>query len=278
MKDFKLVTRIPRVVGENAEGMMALDDRGLLQFNAPRSDRKALLGLDDLMAATIKLDRLNQAHCYVALEKCGALRELRDFMARRPETAFSPDFVDLWNLHRCIQAKSPKVVWQFGSGLSTLVMAHALEKSGGGHLFALEPDEAWAMNTIGALASHLREYCDVFHSSAQACSIDGKSSVRFADRPDALPDMIYIDGAHQGAEFQGADDIYFLEADLAPGCVVLVDGRFKAVAFFFEDHLRRNWKLETQMVFVDMVIGAQHPYGMRFGLDQFANAYFQLIA
>ncbi len=54
MKNFKLVTRIPRVVGENAEGMVALDDRGLLQFNAPKSDKKALLGLDDLMAATIK--------------------------------------------------------------------------------------------------------------------------------------------------------------------------------------------------------------------------------
>ncbi len=56
-----------------------------------------------------------------------------------------------------------------------------------------------------------------------------------------------------------------------------MDGRFKAVAFFFEDRLRRNRKLETQVVFVDMLIGARHPYGTRFGLDQFANAYFQLI-
>ncbi len=277
MKEFKLVRRIPRDMGENVEGMIALDNRGLMRFGTPNADKKALLALDDLMAAAIKLDRMNQVHCYVALEKCGALREMREFMSRRPETAFSPDFVDLWNLHRCIRARAPKVVWEFGSGLSTLVMAHALQANQGGRLFALEPDETWAMNTIDALSPHLREHCDVFHSPAQACSIEGKPTVRFADRPDALPEMIYVDGAHRGAEYQGVEDIYFLEQDLAPGSVVLVDGRFKAVAFFFENHLRRKWKLDAQLIFVDMVMEKRHPYGTRFGLDQFSNAYFRLV-
>lgn len=56
----------------------------------------------------------------------GVLDTIDDFVAKRPSGSLKPDYADLWFLYSLITKRRPKVVLEFGSGVSTVVMARAL--------------------------------------------------------------------------------------------------------------------------------------------------------
>ncbi|WP_426241020.1 class I SAM-dependent methyltransferase [Psychrobacter sp. TWP2-1-2] len=63
--------------------------------------------------------------------------------------ASSPDV--LLRLHTHIVNTKPKVIVEFGSGASTLVIADALSQNGGGKLFSIEHSEHYGAQTISQL-------------------------------------------------------------------------------------------------------------------------------
>lgn len=68
----------------------------------------------------------------------------------------------LAELARMIRAQQPKLVVELGSGLSTLVMASALMRNGGGRLISIEHNEQWAaMTRIALQSSGLERWVDV---------------------------------------------------------------------------------------------------------------------
>ncbi len=98
------------------------------------------------------------------------LEVIRAFVAKRPPNALPPDYADLWFLYRQVKARKPKVVLEFGSGCSTVVLAQALYHIGReaaelrGHLYAVDGEAAWAESTAAALPRHSRTLCTVSYS------------------------------------------------------------------------------------------------------------------
>jgi len=278
---FELVKRTPdhlRGCSGNT-GRIPITERGIAGMVIRPEELSDLRNVTGLVAQLIILDRGNQDKCRALLEECGALAEITAFFAQRPGDSFTPDYVDLWNLYNYIVSESPAVVWEFGSGISTVVMAYAQARRGGdGHVFAVEPDADWAASTFTALPSHLRERCDVFYSAAASCTMGGTPSSRFAELPDVLPDMIYIDGAPKNSAYKGAENIFFIEDQLEPGTTVLIDGRGPACQFFLKGLLKREWQMKAQMVWLELHASNYHAAGQPFGLDLFSNTMFRLVA
>ena len=87
-------------------------------------------------------------------------------MARTPQLELA------WQL---IADKAPKYVLELGSGMSTLVMAYALESAEGGHLTALEDIPTVARNTRELLSEHgLSQYARVIDAPLTSLELEGK--------------------------------------------------------------------------------------------------------
>jgi len=278
--EFNLVKRVPTRLrsARPGEGIVPTNVAGIASIEFRLADRADLLAMSALMGEAILLDRQNQDVCKLRLARCGALKELQAFVAKRPGQAFTPDFVDLWLLYSYVASEMPAVVWEFGSGLSTVVMAFALATTGqGGRLFAIEPDPEWAGSTLAALPSHLRERCDVFYSSAVPYAMPGVDTVRFADLPDEMPSLVYIDGAPKGSRFKGAENVHFVESQLQAGTTIMIDGRPEAVQFFLLKHLCRKWKMRSESVWLTLVTDGFTAAGQPFGLDLLATTMVRLV-
>lgn len=277
-RKFNFTRRIPEIfrpgVSDEALSKLEAHTSGLTLFRRfDMSDPNDYQLLSDVVRAVVSLDRKNQHSAFNALKREGVWQLMQPILAARPEHAFAPDFVDLWNLYSFIRVRRPRRVLEFGSGLSTLVMAYALSRNGNGHLHSVEPLEQWETETRKMLPAELVPFCDVRYSPAAAHEVAGVKTARFAEVPDVAPDFTYLDGAPKGSVFEGAEEIHLLEEKLSPGAAVIIDGRFRALHFFLDGHLKRDWQVWTQTVAVEYPrLGTCVPSG----LDQFSNSMCML--
>ncbi|TWI69006.1 methyltransferase family protein [Pseudoduganella lurida] len=140
--------------------------------------------------------------------------------------AASPDF--LLELARHALAERPALVVECSSGTSTLVLARCLQINGGGKLYSLEHDPAYARQTREQLRRHgLADWATVLDAPLIPRTFDGATWPWYAT--DALPpdgeiDMIVIDGPPQAtralARYPAAPVLF---PRLAPGGVVFLD-------------------------------------------------------
>jgi predicted O-methyltransferase YrrM len=126
---------------------------------------------------------------YHELQPVVALPNLRSWVA-------SPDFHRL--LHRTVRDERPRTVVECGSGTSTVVMAQALQRNGGGRLVALEHLEEYAEQTREALRrSGLASHADVVHAPL-IDTVIGDETFRWYDLSAAGSveevDLLVVDG------------------------------------------------------------------------------------
>lgn len=121
------------------------------------------------------------------LEQTQPLLELaRILPTRRPLPpmrgyAIAPDFALM--LAELIARDAPRVVVETGSGVSTLVIAYALEKLGRGKVVALEHEPAFAHATRALIAEHgLEAYATVIDAPLETVEVGGKSYRWYAQR------------------------------------------------------------------------------------------------
>jgi Methyltransferase domain len=150
----------------------------------------------------------------------------------------SPDYTDLWFLYQEVRRRRPETLLEFGSGCSTVILAFALHQNGAGHLWSLESDEHWAAATAAALPDDLRSRVTLVHAPVREDDRD-VGGWSYTNRPDIDPDFVYLDGPALTRERKVAFDVLDLEANLQPGCVVIVDGRGENVRYL-EARLRRR--------------------------------------
>ena len=130
-----------------------------------------------------------------------------------------------WNL---IREERPRRVLELGSGLSTLVMAYALEASGQGEMFALEDVAPHAAATRRLLAEHgLAERARVLDAPLRQWEWDGRQLPWYSltNLPaDAAFDFLLVDGP---AGYLGPSIRYpalpLLQERLAQNARILVD-------------------------------------------------------
>jgi hypothetical protein len=79
------------------------------------------------------------------------------FLSARDAIEHPPQAIDLANLHQTVRRHKPSIILEFGSGFSTVVMAHALRMNGSGKIFSLEASEKWRDNTVAKIPSGLTD-------------------------------------------------------------------------------------------------------------------------
>jgi len=147
-----------------------------------------------------------------------------------------------------------KVVVEFGCGISTFAIAHALKQKGCGKIYAVEADEKWASLVRDGIKSlDLDGYCEVVQSNPKLVLRDCQVVSLFEKLPDVRPDLIYLDGPSPlhvkgdchgltmpGLEFIVAADPLLYEWSFYAGAKIVVDGRINNVRFL-ERNLRRKY-------------------------------------
>jgi predicted O-methyltransferase YrrM len=93
--------------------------------------------------------------------------------------AIAPDFALM--LTTLIAEEKPELVVETGSGVSTLVIAYALEKLGRGRVVAIDHDARYAEKTRALVERHgLGAYAKVLHAPLQELDVGGERHVWYA--------------------------------------------------------------------------------------------------
>src|SRR3546814_663117 len=122
------------------------------------------------------------------LSKVGLIALLK---SRDPKEIPS-DFLDLANLHRAVRKRRPKIILEFGTGFSTVVLAHAIGP--GGRLYNVDANEHWIANTMAKMPAQLTDRIEFRHSPVHVGLHNGELCHFYDQLPDIVPDFIYLDG------------------------------------------------------------------------------------
>jgi hypothetical protein len=167
------------------------------------------------------------------LVQAGVLHVLEQFLATRPAHAFPPQHADLWFLYRMVRRRRPAVIWEFGSGNSTPVLAQALIDNGGGHLYSMESDASWAAATSSALPASLRAVCAVLYAPQEAITYHGVAACRHRGLPERPPNFAYLDSG-----WAPTVDLLLIEDLLPADFYLIIDDRQADTAFLREHFIR----------------------------------------
>jgi len=273
---FAEARRVPVVLPPGAPFPCAHHRSGLHEVKCDPSNPEHQKYIAELLRVLIKRDRDLQIKCFANLKQLGVWEAIKEFGKARPKTAFAPDFVDLWYLYAHIRAAKPREVLELGSGLSTVAMAVALTQNGSGRLYSVESNKAWAGSTWQSIPESLRNCCDVSFSPSRESQWSGRDSMCFADLPTTSPDMIYIDGAPDGALWLGAETVGQIEDSLGIGTSIFIDSRLSALLFFLKGHAKRKYFVDAQAIVLINETDNQL-VDTNFGMDQFENSYLRLL-
>lgn len=155
---------------------------------------------------------------------------------------------DYWLLHRYVIQRRPARVLEFGSGKTTLVIAHALayvhQLNPGrapGHLFSMEDGLQFHQNIRDIFPDVLRPYVTLLHSPTRASCWRGEiRGCRYDELPSGPFDFVFVDGPDTGESQPpkgsmtevSLDLLYLLERDWTVQCDVVVDYRYPSLEVY----------------------------------------------
>lgn len=134
----------------------------------------------------------------------------------------------LCELARQVLLRQPRVVVEYGSGVSTLVMAAAIKKNGAGKLISLDHDPIYAQQTRDLLRENdLDQFAEVRDAPLRAGagadpSVEWYSAGAMTDIP--AVDLVFVDGppGRRGVNVRG-QVLPLLWPRLAPGGTIVFD-------------------------------------------------------
>ena len=210
---------------------------------------------------------------YINLDANADFKEgVFDAVSGKLNIPFPPIAEDLARLHRLIRKRKAFTVLEFGSGLSTIVIADALSKNKADFLalkekpelrnrfmfqiFSVESDKQWIKHNQLNFPEHLLEHVNFHYSEIKIDTFNGRICHFYENLPDIVPDFIYIDGPNpkdvkgnvNGMTFQCdertvmAADLLLMESILLPGTFIIVDGRTNN-ARFLKNNFQRNFEM-----------------------------------
>ena len=182
-----------------------------------------------------------------------------DFLSLRPNHAYEPDFSDFWFLYKTVRRRKPRVVLEFGSGGSTVVIARALldnkseSPERAGYLYSIDDQEYWAKVTRSTIPSELRDVCEVTYAPTVELDWDGHPTFRHGNLPVLIPDLIYLDGPTLRQDRKIAVDVLDLEPNFQPGFLLIIDGR-TANTEFLKDYLTKLYTCKDRTLYNNSVL------------------------
>lgn len=136
---------------------------------------------------------------FAQVEALLSLRDILPFEHPLPPTrrwASSPDL--LVSIVRHMESSKPSLVVELGSGVSTVVIAASLRRSGSGHVLSLEHDERFGARTRAELARQgLSALATVIDAPLGDVTVRGELFRWYTLPPDAVPPgigLVFVDG------------------------------------------------------------------------------------
>ena len=178
----------------------------------------------------------------------------------------------LYSLEKLIVLNKRINVLEFGSGSSTVIFSHSLNKNKLRYhqivkknirraepftIISIETYKKFAIITKKKLKENLGKRVKnfkIFISKVNMTTFNGRICTEYSRLPKFSPDFIYLDGPDQRNVFKKVNnistdysdffpmscDILKIEFFLTPGTIIVVDGR-GANAEFLKKHFIRNW-------------------------------------
>lgn len=248
-----------QMLPENIFGRPCPDDRHMRSRFSSKL-RYEITSPISVLRRLFKRHIARKAHKY--LERNGIL----DLLVISDQDEIRPVFIDLYYIHKLVRKRKPLFSLEFGSGVSIVVIAHALKLN---HLECRDADQPkvwsvdanahWAANSLAKIPEDLRRYVVLEHSPAAAGEYAGQLCVRHEKLPNIVPDFIYLDGpgspdiqgSVRGLEFTFEEsyvrrpvlaDILLYESTLRTGATILLDSRY-CDFHFLRHNLRRDYQI-----------------------------------
>ncbi|NBO85594.1 MAG: hypothetical protein EBV38_04035 [Burkholderiaceae bacterium] len=161
---------------------------------------------------------------------------------------------------------------EFGSGQSTIVIAHALAKLANANpknaykLYSIDGSKHWTEVTRAKIPKDLQSFVDLRYSKPIITRFNDRICHRHEQLPNITPDFIYLDGPSPydvegvdacGIGFTQEDgnnrsamscDVLLYEPFVSTGCTIVIDTRMNNSSFVIKN-LQRNWKHAWDSVF-----------------------------
>ena len=177
---------------------------------------------------------------------------------------------DLIRLHYLVTSRKVTTILEFGVGVSTFVLNHALvenqrkyehfvssklRRANAFELHSVDSDKKWIKHVK---MKYELSNTFIYHEKCRMSTFRDRICTYYDQIPNICPDFIYLDAPHQFSalgDVRGistrhldrvpmAADILSIEHFLLPGTLIVVDGR-TANARFLECNFQRNWKHTT---------------------------------
>lgn len=188
------------------------------------------------------------------------------------DDAIPPSYDDLWALYRQVRKQQPKLIIEYGSGYSTVVLATALAENCSGHLISIDAQPEWLEHTRKMIPDAVSSFVEMRSIVPSTRTLALRPPMTTGE-PGSLstmavlsqchyelhglqPDLIYLDGPAPGVPREFAVDgkpltpvvldLLDMEDNLAVGAVVIVDGRGMNCALL-KANLSRPWKIRSSL-------------------------------
>jgi hypothetical protein len=188
---------------------------------------------------------------------------------------YAPVISDLARLHWLVVSRRVPSVLEFGSGYSTLVLGHAMRTLAVStppeqaalfrqnplfHVHSVDEDQRFADIARSRIPADIAAHVTITCSAVEMATFLDRVCTAYTSVPDVSPGLVYVDGPSQfaasgsvrgystrrGDAFPMAMDVLAIEHFLAPGALVVVDGR-AANARFLRANLQRDWAYEYRL-------------------------------
>ena len=156
---------------------------------------------------------------------------LNEYLARSSSTG--GEYSDYLALYEHVRSHKPQEILECGTGVSTVVMAHALmenEKETGkrGRITSMEDKEQWHRLAANLLPGHLAPYVDLMLSPLVEDGWYIFRGVRYETLPDRKYDFVFVDGPDFESLIDGKltfdfDLIRVVEKANHPVCAIVDD-------------------------------------------------------
>ena len=173
--------------------------------------------------------------------------KLRNKFIPSHEKRVEANYTDLYFLYKNVRERKPQVVFEFGSGYSTLILTYALSDNMSGKLYSMEDNHYWFLETKKLIPQHLLKFCDVIESPAEEVR---DRVLRYTIVPDVAPDFVYLDGPSTLKSDPITLNVLEIEEKLPIGFFLVIDGRKKNVEFYRKE-LRRSYIFKNRKAFAN---------------------------
>lgn len=129
--------------------------------------------------------------------------DLTDYLSKTKSTGCS--YSDLAELYLHIRSTKPANVLELGTGVSTVVIGHALKANASGIVQSMEESERWYIDAKAFLPAHLSGNVVLHYSPAVEKSYGFFKGAGYKDIPKLPYDFMFVDGPSFQADPNGDD-------------------------------------------------------------------------